>query len=191
MGLILASTSKYRAELLERLGVPFRSIAPDIDEHAARRPEWSPQQLATELARLKADAVAQRYPEDVIIGSDQVAECHGEVLGKPGSRQRAIAQLQQLSGRVHTLWTAVAIISPAGITAHLDRTQLQMRRLASEELTRYIDADQPLDCAGSYKIESRGIILFDQITTEDHTAITGLPLMFVTTALRNCGFAVP
>jgi len=145
MGLILASTSKYRSQLLERLGVPFQSIAPDVDEHAARRPEWSPQELATELARLKVESVAQRFPDDVIIGSDQVAECDGEVLDKPGTQERAIFQLRQLSGRVHTLWTAVAIMSPAGQISHWDRTQLQMRTLSRAEIERYIEHDQPLD----------------------------------------------
>ncbi len=191
MELILASTSKYRAQLLERLGVPFRGVAPGVDEEAARRPEWSPQELATELARLKAESVATRFPEAVVIGSDQVAECRGEILGKPETRDRAILQLERLAGNVHTLWTAVTMASPAGMLTHRDRTQLHMRALSREEIERYVDYDQPLDCAGSYNIESRGIALFDAITTEDHTAITGLPLIFVTTALRQLGFTVP
>ncbi len=191
MGLILASTSKYRAELLQRLGVSFQTVAPDVDEQAARRPEWSPAEVASELARMKAGSVAQRFPEDVIIGSDQVAECHGEILGKPGSRAAAIRQLEKLAGRDHTLWTAVAVIAPKGTMTHRDRTQLQMRSLSRAEIERYVDYDQPLDCAGSYKLESRGITLFEAIITNDHTAITGLPLIFVTTALRQCGFPVP
>lgn len=191
MGLILASTSKYRAQLLERLGVSFQSVAPDVDEHAARKPEWSPQKVATELARLKADSVAQRFPNDVIIGSDQVAERDGVVLGKPGTKAAAVTQLQRLAGRTHILWTAVVIVSPYGVATHLDRTALRMRGLSREEIERYVDYDQPLDCAGSYKIESRGIVLFEEIVTEDQTAITGLPLLFVTTTLRQLGFTLP
>lgn len=191
MELILASTSKYRAALLERLGIPFRGVAPGVDEDTVRSSDWSPQEVATNLARMKAEAVATRFPEVVVIGSDQVAECQGQILGKPETRENAIAQLQQLAGRAHTLWTAVAILSPRGHVFHTDRTQLRMRSLSRDEITRYVEHDQPLDCAGSYKIETRGIVLFDSITTEDHTAITGLPLIFVTTALRQLGFVLP
>ncbi len=191
MGLILASTSRYRRELLERLGVPFRAVAPNVDEHAAWQPEWTPEELATNLAKLKAEAVAARFPDDVVIGSDQVAECRGQVLGKPGTRAAAVAQLTLMADTTHTLWTAVAFAANGRTTSHINRTQLTMRRLSRAEIERYVEADNPLDCAGSYKLESRGIALFTAIETTDHTAITGLPLMAVTTLLREHGFSVP
>jgi septum formation protein len=191
MGVILASTSSYRRQLLERLGVPFHAVAPNVDEPAERRPEWSPEELAAGLARLKAADVANRFPDDLIIGSDQIAECDGQVLGKPGSRDGAITQVSFLAGKTHTLWTGVAFLVNGQVTSHMNCTRLKMRPLQRAEIERYVDADQPWDCAGSYKLESRGITLFESIETTDHTAIIGLPLIAVTDFLRQHGFAVP
>lgn len=191
MELILASTSPYRQQLLHRLGVPFRSVAPQVDEVAARRPEWTPQEMATNLASLKALDVANHFPAAFVIGSDQVAECEGQVLGKPGDRTGAIRQLTFLSGKTHTLWTAVACAVEGELLTHLDRTRLTMRPLTTSEIERYVDSESPWDCAGSYKFESRGITLFDAVETTDPTSIIGLPLMTVTTLLRMKGFAIP
>lgn len=184
MELILASTSRYRRELLERLGIPFRCVSPGVDEAAVRRPEWTPEELATNLARMKAEAVASLFPNAMVIGSDQVAECAGQILGKPDTRAGAIAQLSLLAGKTHTLWTAVAIAGNGSVSSHMNATRLTMRDLTNAEIEHYVDSDQPLDCAGSYKFESRGIALFHSIETTDPTAIIGLPLMAVTSYLR-------
>jgi len=191
MELILASTSVYRQQLLHRLGVPFRCIAPEVDEAASRQSQWTPEELARQLARMKAMAVACRFPQALVIGSDQVAECDGLVLGKPGHRDGAIRQLQALSGKTHMLWTAVTFAVADEIHIHIDCTRLTMRALTVDEIERYVDADEPWDCAGSYKFESRGIGLFDAVKTADPTAIIGLPLITVTTMLRQYAFAVP
>lgn len=191
MELILASTSRYRRELLERLGIPFRCVSPGVDEAAVRRSEWTPEELAANLARMKAEAVASIFPNAMVIGSDQVAEFDGLVLGKPGTRAAAIAQLSLLSGKTHTLWTAVTIAGNGPVSSHMNATRLAMRHLTDAEIERYVDADQPLDCAGSYKFESRGIALFHSIETTDPTAIIGLPLMTVTGYLRLMDFPVP
>ncbi|HET6425978.1 MAG TPA: Maf family protein [Planctomycetaceae bacterium] len=191
MELILASTSPYRRQLLERLGLPFRCVAPGVDEEAVRQPAWIPEEVALHLARLKAEAVASRLPDAFVIGSDQVAECAGQVLGKPGHRMGAMAQLSLLAGKPHYLWTAVAFATAGEVSVQLNCTRLTMRSLTATEIERYLDADQPWDCAGSYKLESRGIALFESIETDDSTAIIGLPLIAVTTALRGHGFTVP
>lgn len=191
MELILASTSPYRQQLLHRLGVPFRSVAPQVDEVAARQPMWTPQELPTNLASLKALDVANHFPAAFVIGSDQVAECEGQVLGKPGDRTGAIRQLTFLSGKTHTLWTAVACAVEGELLTHLDCTRLTLRTLTPSEIERYVDAEAPWDCAGSYKFESRGISLLEAVETTDPTAIIGLPLMAVTTLLRKHRFTVP
>lgn len=190
--LILASTSPYRRALLARLGVPFEACAPACDEEALKDPALAPQALAARLARAKALSVAERAPEAYVLGSDQVAEVDGQILGKPGSVAACEAQLARLSGRVHRLVTAVCLACPGGaLREHVDVTTLEVRALTREEIQRYVRADQPLDCAGSYKIEQQGIALFEQVRCADFTAITGLPLMAVSGLLRAEGFAVP
>lgn len=190
--LILASTSVYRRELLARLGLPFRVVAPSFDEETLKGGTLSPDDLALRLAQEKAASVAARYPDACVIGSDQVVTLDGTLLGKPRTRERAIEQLEALSGRVHRLLTALVLLGPRGQSAaQLDVHHMQMRALGRDELTRYVDADQPLDCAGSYKIESRGIALFSRVEGSDFTAITGLPLIALTSMLRTRGFAVP
>ncbi|HEX6986695.1 MAG TPA: nucleoside triphosphate pyrophosphatase [Planctomycetaceae bacterium] len=191
--LILASTSPYRRALLERLGVAFRCVPPGVDEDAMKRETADPVRLAERLAAAKADAVAARFPEAVVIGSDQLAAIDGEVLGKPGTPDRAVDQLERLAGRTHELVTAVCVLrrSDGARRAHVDRTRLSMRPLSREELARYVALDAPTDCAGAYKIESAGIALFERIETEDFTAITGLPLIATVRMLREFGIAVP
>lgn len=193
--LVLASTSRYRRALLERLGLPFRAIAPACDEEALKDPALAPQQLAEHLALAKAHSLEQSLPQATIIGSDQLAaiEVDGNwtILGKPGTRERAIDQLALLSGRTHLLVTAMVVIHRGALHRHTDLTRLSMRTLERDALARYVDADQPLDCAGAYKLEARGIALFNHIDTTDHTAITGLPLIALTRILSEVGYAVP
>jgi len=190
-GLILASTSPYRRALLGRLGVPFECVAPETAE--ARIDEEPPEELVRRLARLKAEAVAARYPKAVVIGSDQVAVRGKEILGKPGTPERCRAQLAASSGRKLTFLTAVHIIDGAEHReeSHVDGTVVTFRELAPAEIDRYIAADQPLDCAGGFKAESLGIGLFERIESEDPTGLTGLPLIWVCGALRRAGFSVP
>lgn len=193
--LVLASTSRYRHALLERLGLPFRAIAPACDEEALKDPALAPQQLAEHLALAKAQSLEPSLPQATIIGSDQLAavevDGHWTILGKPGSRERAIDQLALLSGRTHLLVTAMVVIHRGARHRHTDLTRLTMRRLDRDALARYVDADQPLDCAGAYKLEALGIALFERIDSADHTAITGLPLIALTRILSDVGYALP
>lgn len=189
--LILASTSPYRRELLLRLGVPFACERPGVDEGAVKRALGEPLAVVRELAKQKALAVARRFPTAVVIGSDQAATIDGTMLDKPGTAANAIAQLARLQGRAHTLLTAVAIAHPRGLVEFVDTTTLTMRALATAELERYVASEQPLDCAGSYKIEALGITLFERVTSDDQTAIQGLPLLRLCRELRALGFALP
>jgi septum formation protein len=193
--LILASTSRYRRQLLARLGLDFQVCAPTCDEEALKDPRLSPQALAEHLAAAKAASVASLNPKAVVIGSDQVAAFSDSqgwyILGKPGTPERAAKQLAQLSGRQHVLITAVVVQMGEKIMRHTDTTTLTMRTLSAAEIARYIAADQPLDCAGAYKLEARGITLFNRIISDDHSAITGLPLMAVTRLLGEFGYALP
>jgi septum formation protein len=191
--LILASTSPYRHALMTRLALPFRALPPlcDEDEEKARLGDLPPEVLAPALARAKAESLRAQAPSAVIVGSDQIAAIDGEILHKPGTRERAEAQLAKLAGRTHQLVTAFAVAHPGGVIEHVDVTALTMRPLSAEQIARYVAADNPLDCAGSFKLEAGGIALFSKIESADHTAITGLPLMALVTALASLGFAVP
>jgi septum formation protein len=189
--LILASTSPYRRALLERLRLPFRCVAPGVDEASIQARPLDPVAMAGLLARAKAEAVAAREPGAVVLGSDQLVAFEGRVLGKPGTAEKAIEQLLAMAGREHQLVTSVAVIDPAGAEVVTDVARLRLRPLTRGEAERYVAADGPLDCAGSYKFESLGIALFDRIEAEDQTAIVGLPLLAVCRMLRARGFAVP
>ncbi len=188
--LILASTSKYRGSLLAQLGHPFEAISPGVDEDQLKSQNITPTQLAGELAKLKAQAVFNKRPEACVIGSDQVCVLNGELLGKPGSKENAITQLQKMQGIHHELITAVTILYPQGEINFHNRTLLFMRPLTLSEITRYIDEDLPLDCAGSYKLESKGIKLFEKIEMDDHTSIIGLPLIQLNNHLLKIGFPI-
>ena len=189
--LILASTSAYRRELLTRLRVPFECHAPGCDEQ--RLPGEPAAALAARLARLKADTVAARHPGSLVIGSDQVAVRGDAILGKPGTVERCTEQLLQSSGREVAFLTAVHVVDGrrGRAEAHLDRTLVQFRTLDADEIARYVAADQPLDCAGGFKAESLGIGLFERIDSADPTALTGLPLIWLSGALRRAGIPVP
>jgi septum formation protein len=189
--LILASTSVYRRELLARLRVPFECLAPGCDE--ARLPDEPAAALASRLARLKADTVAARHPGSIVIGSDQVAVRGDDLLGKPGTVARCTEQLLLSSGREVAFLTAVHMVDGRHdrAEAHLDRTLVRFRTLDAGEIARYVAADQPLDCAGGFKAESLGIGLFERIDSADPTALTGLPLIWLSGALRRAGILVP
>ena len=191
VALVLASTSPYRKELLERLGVAFTCIAPQVDENAARAAEPSPIALARGLALAKAADVGKKHGKDIVIGCDQVAALGEQILGKPGSAAAAKQQLQSLQGNEHLLITAVAVQFGKEVEEFVEVTTLRMRKLSDAEIGRYVDHDQPLDCAGSYKFERAGSALFDRVQGEDHTAITGLPVLKLAAALRRFGLCVP
>jgi len=189
--LVLASTSVYRRALLERLGVPFRACAPLCNEESFKRNGQNPRSLAESLAQAKAESLVRPEPDATIIGSDQLVSFQGHVFGKPGSVARAVDQLTAMAGHTHELITALVVMHAGRIFRHTDVTSLRMRRLSRSAIERYVAADQPLDCAGSYKLEARGIVLFEEIETADHTAITGLPLIALVTILRELGYDVP
>ncbi len=186
--MILASTSKYRGELLAQLGWPFEAIAPGIDEDEAKTLGLAPSAVALRLALLKAQVVFKHRPDACVIGSDQVCTAGGKIFSKPGDRESAVAQLLELSGGPHELLTAVAVVSPGHSETFLARTVLHMRPLSQAAIRAYVDADLPLDCAGSYKLEARGIRLFERIEMDDHTAVIGLPLINLTTTLIKLGY---
>lgn len=187
---VLASGSRYRRELLARILPHFEVVPPAVDESA---PAGEPAAAtAARLSRLKAETVARQLPGAIVIGSDQIAECDGRTLGKPGSVANAVTQLAACAGRVLTLHTGVHVTGPgnrAGI-AHLDQTHLEFRALTLEEIRRYVDRDRPLDCAGSFRFEALGAALFAGVQTRDPFAIEGLPLLWLTGALVERGVQI-
>ena len=189
--LVLASTSRYRRELLQRLGLDFTVQAPDVDETPADGE--APHALALRLALAKAQAVAALHPEAVVIGSDQVADLHGEPLGKPGTHARATLQLQRMRGQRVVFQTAVAVVCQATGFAQVELApvEVQFRALSDAEIERYLLAEQPYDCAGSAKSEGLGISLLDAIHNDDPTALIGLPLIRTCRLLRAAGLVLP
>lgn len=187
--LILASTSAYRRALLDRLRLPFDVVLPAVDETPL--PDESPATLALRLARAKAAAVSALHPDAWVIGSDQVADLDGTPLGKSGHREAAIAQLEAMSNRAVVFRTAVSVRRGDVAFDALDATRVRFRPLKREEIERYVDAETPFDCAGSFKSEALGIALFDAIETHDPTALVGLPMIATARLLRSAGFALP
>jgi septum formation protein len=185
--LILASTSRYRRELLNRLHLPFDVQPPEVDETAL--PGETPRELAERLALEKARAVAARFPEAVVIGSDQVADLAGEALGKPGDHARATAQLRKMRGRTLIFQTAVAVVCQATgfVERDLAPVRVVFRDLSDAAIERYLQAEQPYDCAGSAKSEGLGIALLSAIDSDDPTALVGLPLIRTCRMLRSAG----
>lgn len=188
---VLASTSPYRRQLLERLRIPFLIHAPGVDE--IPRINEDAISLVHRLSQAKASAVAARYPDCVIIGSDQAAVRGASILGKPGTVEAATAQLRDASGTQVLFHTGVHVIDPLRNQheAHVDTTTVRFRTLSNEEIARYIAAEMPLDCAGAFKAEGVGISLFERIDSQDPTALMGLPLIWLSGALRRAGFQVP
>ena len=189
--LILASTSRYRRELLARLALPFETAAPDVDE--TPRAGEPPRELALRLALEKAQAVAARKPQAIVIGSDQVADLHGQPLGKPGTHERAAAQLARMSGQTVLFHTAVAVVqaSRGFAQSSLATVTVRFRALDAATIERYLLAEQPYDCAGSAKSEGLGIALLQVIESDDPTALIGLPLIRTAQLLRAAGLTLP
>jgi len=185
--LVLGSTSVYRRELLERIRLPFSVAAPHVDE--TPQPGETPVALARRLALAKARAVAQVHPDCIVIGSDQVADLHGQPLGKPGTHERAIAQLQAMRGQTVIFQTAVAVVCLATgfVQEDLAAVKVQFRDLSDTEIEHYLQAEKPYDCAGSAKSEGLGISLLDAIDNDDPTALVGLPLIRTCRMLRAAG----
>ena len=193
--LILASGSAYRRELLLRLHLPFDLIAPDIDESALTNE--SPEQTAMRLAEQKAVAISRIHPDCVIIGSDQVATLEGEQIGKPGTHEKALKQLQKMRGKSVIFHTALCLIDnrlnksskSMDYATQIENVQtlVSFRELSDDELDAYLRIEQPYDCAGSAKNEGLGITIIEKIISNDPTALTGLPLISLTSMLRNIG----
>ena len=188
--IVLGSTSRYRRELLERLRLPFNVSAPDVDESPTAGE--SPRDLALRLALAKAHAVAQRHPDAIVIGSDQVADLAGHPLGKPGEHTRAVEQLRQMRGQTVIFQTALAVVCEAtGFdSVELASVQVVFRDLSDAEIERYLRTEQPYDCAGSARSEGLGISLLERIDSDDPTALIGLPLIRLTSMLHAAGVRV-
>jgi len=188
--IVLASTSRYRRELLERLRCPFEVQAPQVDEAAL--PSETPRETALRLARDKAANVARRFPGAIVIGSDQTVDLNAVALGKPLSHEAALAQLQSLQGRTAVFYTALAVNGPALNSLQVDcvPTTVTFRNLPTAQLEAYLRADQPYDCAGAARIESLGIALIQSVKSDDPTALIGLPLIRLTSMLAAAGIDV-
>jgi septum formation protein len=189
--LILASTSPYRRLLLERLGIGFEVARPGVDEQS--KPGESPEARARRLSLEKAEAVASVHPNAIVIGSDQVASLGERVLDKPGNAETCRAQLGALSGHSARFLTGCAVVGQAaGLRlSHVDTTTVTFRGLQPDEIARYVEREQPFDCAGGFKMEGLGIALFERIDSRDPTALIGLPMIWLADALRRAGFSAP
>jgi len=191
-GLVLASSSPYRRELLQRLGLPFETLTSSIDE--SPRAGEDPATLVTRLATEKARAVAPKRPECVVVGADQVAVLDGQLLGKPGTVDNAVTTLTRCSGRSVEFLTGVCVLDMRSAQSepelHMDITRVAFRPLNSSEIRRYVDRDRPLDCAGGFRSEGLGIALFDRIDSQDPTGLVGLPLIWLSKTLIKLGFEV-
>jgi septum formation protein len=185
--LILGSTSPYRREMLTRLRIPFSVESPHVDETPL--PGEHPAELARRLALAKAQAVAARFPDCVVIGSDQVADLDGQALGKPGNHERAVAQLRKMRGNTVIFQTAVAVVClQSGFCEQaLAPVKVTFRSLDDDEIENYLRIEQPYDCAGSAKSEGLGIALLESIDNDDPTALVGLPLIRTSRMLRDAG----
>ncbi len=188
--IVLASTSAYRRELLARLGLDFEVANPDIKEAAG--PGESPSTTATRLAMLKARAVVAKFPDALIVGSDQVASCAGAILDKPGNLANARKQLAHMSGRTARFDTAVALLDARSgfIASRVVSCEVTFRVLTASQIETYLAREQPYDCAGSAKAEGLGIALIERMETEDPTSLIGLPLIALTELLGEAGLPV-
>ncbi len=187
--LILASTSKYRKELLNRLGLAFETISPEVDE--APLANETPELMAIRLAQAKALAVSLSNPSACVIGSDQVVDLNGVAMGKPGNHKNAMAQLQQLRGQTVKFHTAVCVAHAGSAKTVNVITEVKFRQLPDDVLEAYLLAETPYDCAGSAKSEGLGICLLEHVRSDDPTALIGLPLITVCSLLREAGFSIP
>ena len=189
--LILASTSRYRKTLLEKLGLPFEYAAPEVDESPL--PDESAEALVARLALAKASAIADQFDQGLIIGSDQVCVCDGRILGKPGTVEKAVAQLMAARGRSITFYTGLCVLDAASGKAEqlVEPFTVHFRTLDETAIRRYVAAEMPLDCAGSFKCEGMGIVLFKGLEGRDPNALIGLPLIGLIELLERHGLALP
>jgi len=189
--IILASSSRYRRGLLDRFLTEYETVSPGVDESA--EPGTDVTELARTLARKKAEKVSSKYRDAIVIGADQIAIMDGVVLGKPGDHPRAVEQLLAASGRSMQFLTAVCVLDPFGRRRyeHVDTTEVRFRTFDRRLAETYLWHDEPYDCAGSFKIEGAGFVLFDSVKTEDPTALIGLPMIWLAATLRELGCLLP
>lgn len=189
--IILASASPYRRGLLDRFLDTFETVSPDIDE--SNPDGLSPKKLAKYLARTKAETVAMTNRNALVIGADQLAVLDGQVLGKPGGHQKAVEQLVAAAGKTVTFRTAVCILDPVGRNRyeHIDKTTVHFREFDRRLAETYLRHDEPYDCAGSFKIEGAGFVLFESVKTDDPTALIGLPMIWLSDVLLELGYLMP
>lgn len=191
--LILASTSVYRAQLIEKLGIPFETLKPSFDEEAAKKEalqkKLKPIEVAETLSRGKAASLSSGLnPQNALIAGDQLVHFQGEIIGKSNNFETAFAQLRKMRGQTHELITAITLLAK-NETRHLNHiTVLKMKNLSDDEIQNYLHIDQPYDCAGSYKIEKLGITLFSEIQCSDFSAIQGIPLIWLSNQLKEMGY---
>ncbi|MBD64504.1 MAG: septum formation protein Maf [Halobacteriovoraceae bacterium] len=188
--LILASKSPYRKEILAKIGVPFECVSSGFDEDELKKTYSDPQVLTQKLAIGKAQAIEANFQGAVIIGSDQVCHVDGKILGKTGNIADSLEQLKLLQDRTHELVTSYCLLYQGEFKVRTNVTKLTMRKLSESQLKNYLSIDNPIDCAGSYKLELNGIGLMKKVETEDYTAIIGLPLVALTNDLEELGFSV-
>ena len=189
--IVLASSSSYRRGLLDRFLDDYETLSPNVDETDDGRE--SPEDFAARLAREKAEAVSSSHRDALIIGADQIAVLEGQVLGKPGDHNKAVEQLLAASGKALQFLTAVCVLDPVGRTRHehIDRTTVRFRQFDLRLAETYLRHDEPYDCAGSFKIEGAGFVLFESVHTDDPTALIGLPMIWLAETLRQLGYLLP
>ncbi|MGH8224234.1 MAG: Maf family protein [Woeseiaceae bacterium] len=189
--IVLASSSPYRRGLLDRFLNDFEAVAPEVDEAAIRIAD--PRERAARLARTKAEAVSRKHRNSLIIGADQLAVLEDRVLGKPGDHQRAVEQLLAASGKPVRFLTAVCLLDPSSRQRleHVDETTVRFRRFDRRLAEAYLRHDRPYDCAGSFRIEGAGFVLFDAVSSDDPTALIGLPMIWLAARLQELGYVLP
>jgi len=189
--IILASTSIYRKQQLERLNIPFSTAAPNVDEESLKAKGLDHLQLSRELSLLKARDVSALHNDAIVLGGDQVASFNQTILSKPKTKENAFEQLTLLAGKEHDLITSLAIIADGQETVYTSIAKMKMRALTDSQILRYIDIDEPLHSCGSYRLEALGISLFESINCDDYTSIIGIPLMWTSQTLSKLGVSVP
>ena len=187
--IVLASTSPYRKQQLETLGITFSCHKPLIDEEKEKDPNLKAKDLALHLSLLKAKSLAKN--DQITIGGDQLVYFQGDILGKPGTKEKAKQQLQKMQGKTHELITALCVFNDLEPHSLLNITEIKIKPLSEQQIEHYIDLDNPIDCAGSYKIEKHGIQIIEEIRTSDFTAIQGLPLLSLSKKLTELGIKIP
>lgn len=193
MQIVLASQSRYRKNLLEKMGLTVLTTDPELNEDDLKRTleqkKYSPLKIAQTLAYEKGLSVLKKFNEDsLIVSADQLVSFDDYILGKPGNFENALAQLQMMNGKTHKLITSVCIFHKNKYVQHTDVTKLIMKQLSTDEISSYLKIDQPYDCAGSYKIEQKGVILFESIDCQDFTAIQGIPMIWLSNKLKEYSY---